>query len=65
MGTMAELNFAIPNSKEEQQFIVNHIETECNRINKQVARTKKLIDLLKEFREALISEVVTGKTKVI
>lgn len=50
---------------EEQLAIANHIETECSRINTQVERTKKLIDLLKEYREALISEVVTGQIKVI
>lgn len=49
---------------EEQQTIVHHIETECKRIDTQVERTKKLIELLKEYREALISEVVTGKIKV-
>lgn len=50
---------------EEQQSIVNYIETESNRIDTQKARTKKLIDLLIEYRTALISEVVTGKVKVI
>jgi type I restriction enzyme, S subunit len=49
----------------EQQSIVHHIETECKRIDTQVARTQKLIELLKEYREALISEVVTGKVKVV
>lgn len=59
-------NFILPFlSIEEQQSIVRHIETECERIDTQVARTKKLIELLKEYREALVSEVVTGKIKVI
>jgi len=49
---------------QEQQSIVNHIETECSRIDTQVERTKKLIELLTEYRTALISEVVTGKVKV-
>ena len=51
--------------KTEQQSIVHHIETECSRIDTQVERTKKLIELLKEYRQALISEVVTGKIKVV
>jgi type I restriction enzyme S subunit len=50
---------------EEQKSIVHHIETECKRIDTQIEHTKKLIELLKEYREALISEVVTGKIKVI
>ena len=51
-------------STEEQQAIVHHIETELSRIDLQVSRTQKLIDLLTEYRTALISEVVTGKVKV-
>jgi len=48
----------------EQQTIVRHIETELTRIDLQVLRIKNLIDLLTEYRIALISEVVTGKIKV-
>ncbi len=50
---------------EEQQSIVYHIETECARIDAKKDKTKKLIDLLTEYRTALISEVVTGKINVI
>ena len=48
----------------EQTAIVQHIETEIARINAKIEKTKKLIDLLTEYRTALISEVVTGKIKV-
>ena len=48
----------------EQQSIVHHIESECFFINSKIEKTKKLIDLLSEYRTALISEVVTGKIKV-
>ncbi len=65
MGPMSELSFAIPNSLREQQSIVRHIETECASIDSKKAKTLKLIDLLTEYRTALISEVVTGKIKVI
>jgi type I restriction enzyme S subunit len=59
-------NFIVPFFPlEEQRTIVQHIETECNRIDTQVERTKRLIELLKEYREALISEAVTGQIKVI
>ncbi|MGA1871989.1 MAG: restriction endonuclease subunit S [bacterium] len=54
---------AIP-PPEEQTAIVNHIEKETTRINTKIEKTKKLIELLKEYRTALISEVVTGKIKV-
>jgi len=61
---IADLPIAFPKSK-EQTAIVQYIETEINRINTKVEKTKKLIDLLIEYRTALISEVVTGKIKVI
>jgi type I restriction enzyme, S subunit len=50
---------------EEQRSIVSHIESECARIDAKQSKTQKLIDLLTEYRTALISEVVTGKVKVI
>lgn len=61
---ISEFNVAIP-PYEEQQSIVNFIESETSRIGHKIEDTQKLIDLLKEYREALISEVVTGKVKVV
>jgi type I restriction enzyme S subunit len=55
--------FLLPN-KEEQTAIVQYIEKEIARINAKAEKTKKLIELLKEYKQALISEVVTGKIKV-
>jgi len=49
----------------EQQSIVRHIETECARMDAKIAKTRKLIELLTEYRTALISEVVTGKIKIM
>lgn len=50
---------------EEQEEIMNFLETESALIDAKKAKTEKLIDLLIEYRTALISEVVTGKVKVI
>lgn len=50
---------------EEQRCIVQHIETECTLIDAQISKTQKLIELLTEYRTALINEVVTGKIKVV
>jgi type I restriction enzyme S subunit len=49
----------------EQQQIVEYIESETKRIDNKIARAEKEIELLQEYRTALISEVVTGKIKVI
>ena len=58
------LNIPIPKT-EEQTAIVKFIEIETNRINSKITKTEKLIELLKEYKTALISEVVTGKVKVV
>jgi type I restriction enzyme S subunit len=65
MGPMSELSFAIPNTLEEQKAIINHIEFEYKLLDNKISKTQKLIELLTEYRTALISEVVTGKVKVI
>ncbi len=51
--------------KDEQVSIIDYIESETTRINIKAEKTRKLIELLKEYKTALISEVVTGKVKVI
>lgn len=59
-----EIEIAIPGNK-EQKSIVDFIKSEVTRISTKIEDTRKLIDLFKEYREALISEVVTGKVKVV
>ncbi len=49
----------------EQTEIVQHIERESAKINAKIDKAEKYIKLLTEYRTALISEVVTGKIKVI
>jgi type I restriction enzyme S subunit len=56
-------NIAFP-TKFEQNQIVQHIEAETKRIDCAISKIEKEIELLIEYRIALISEVVTGKIKV-
>ena len=49
---------------EEQVHIANWIEQEVVRWNHLIAKISQAIDLLKEFRTALISAAVTGKIDV-
>lgn len=49
---------------DEQESIVSYIFEENNRIDYLLKLMTKEIDLLKEYRTALISEVVTGKVDV-
>jgi type I restriction enzyme, S subunit len=55
----------IPSTIEEQLGIVDFIEMETKKVTAQKNKTEKLINLLTEYRTALISELVTGKVKVI
>ena len=48
----------------EQNRIVEYIEKELQFIESKIQKTKDIITLQKEYRTALISEVVTGKIKV-
>jgi len=59
-------NFQIPYPAtiHEQVAIVNYLKSATALIDNKKSRTEKLIDLLTEYRTALISEVVTGKIKV-
>lgn len=50
--------------KKEQQHIVKHLDEKTKEIDELVDLEQKKIDLLKEYRQSLISEVVTGKIKV-
>lgn len=49
---------------EEQNQIVGFIKNQTERIQTISAKTKQEIELLKEYKTALISEVVTGKVDV-
>ena len=51
-------------AKVEQLQIVSYLNSETKKIDDLVALEQKKIDLLKEYRQALISETVTGKIKV-
>lgn len=49
---------------DEQLKIINYLETETNKINRTFTKIENEIELLHEYREALISEAVTGKIDV-
>jgi type I restriction enzyme S subunit len=58
-------NFSIPLPSElEQLQIVVYLDSKTKEIDDLVKLEQKKIDLLKQYRQSLISEVVTGKIKV-
>ena len=48
----------------EQQAIVDHIAEQCGLKDAIIARARRQIELLQEYRTRLIADVVTGKLGV-
>lgn len=63
MKVLENIRMVLP-STNEQKEIVEHIKIHMVQIDSQIDKINRLIDLLTEYRTALISEVVTGKIKV-
>lgn len=49
---------------QEQQSIVAHIEEETTKIDTQISKANRHIELLEELKQSIITEAVTGKIKV-
>lgn len=49
---------------DEQREIVAFLDKECGQYDNRIAKANHQIDLLKEYKQSLITEVVTGKRKV-
>lgn len=59
-------NFILPVSKNnvEQTQIVDYLDEQTQKIDSTIEKEAQRIELLKEYRQSLISEVVTGKIDV-
>jgi type I restriction enzyme S subunit len=64
MNMLENLRVAVP-GRREQSLIVATIESSLGKIDGTIDAVNKEINLLQEYRTALISEVVTGKVCVI
>ena len=63
LDSITDVKVSFPKLDEQIQ-IVQYIETETKRIDGTISKIEKEIELLAEYRTALISEVVTGKIDV-
>lgn len=61
MAKMEQLNVAFPTTIEEQKCIVEHIKSETRTLDIAINKSEREIELMKEYREAIIAEAVTGK----
>ena len=57
------LHLPVPPGQEQKQ-IANHIEVATANIDSAIARARRQIELLQEYRTRLIADVVTGKLDV-
>ena len=55
------VSIPFPKSLSEQTQIITHIKTETTTIDTAIAKTLKEIELIKEYKEAMIAEAVMGK----
>ena len=63
MNDILDLLITIP-PLEEQKNIVKLLNLKLDNINLLIIKNTKKIELLKEYRQSLISSVVTGKIEI-
>lgn len=61
---LGRFHVALPPTVEEQQAIVAHIKTESAPLDDAITRTEDEIKLIREYRDRLIADVVTGQVDV-
>ncbi len=62
-GFIGNLSIPYP-SKEEQKSIVSFIESETKNIDIAIDKTQNQIELIKEYRDSLITHAVTGQIEI-
>ena len=58
-----EIPLLLPSEKEQSE-IVSFLDKKLEKIDKSILRELQKIELIKEYKQALISEVVTGKRRI-
>lgn len=59
----SQLVFPLPN-RETQQAIADYLDAECGKIDRTIDLYRQMYDVLKQRRESLIYEAVTGKLAI-
>lgn len=63
LDDISSVRIAFPKSIEEQKKIITHIKTETATIDTAISKAEREIELIREYKEAMISEAVMGKRK--
>lgn len=64
MGEITGVKISYPKSIEEQRKIVLHIKNETATIDTAIAKAEREIELIREYKEAMLSEAVIGRVKI-
>lgn len=64
IGDFSKMFFPMPDTLEEQREIAAYIVEQKNETNTLISKYQKQIDLMQEYRTAIISQAVTGKIDV-
>lgn len=64
IGDFSKMFFPMPNTLEEQREIVEYIVEQKTETDSLVSKYQKQIELMQEYRTAIISQAVTGKIDV-
>ncbi|EOG8475217.1 restriction endonuclease subunit S [Campylobacter upsaliensis] len=59
---LANISFALPPLQEQKQ-IANFLDEKCEKINLAIEKTKRQIELIKEYKNTLINEAVCGRIR--
>lgn len=65
LDDISTVRIAFPKSIKEQQEIITYIKTETQTIDTAITKAEKEIELIKEYKEAMIAEAVMGKVNLI
>ena len=63
MRTLEKLMISFP-SIEEQKVILDYLNKKCKSLDRSISKAQHQVELLQEYKQSLITEVVTGKRKV-
>ncbi len=63
LGIFNDMMVSVPTTLEQEE-ILNYLDKEIGDIDKKIAKVQKHIELLQNYKQSLITEVVTGKRKV-
>ena len=61
---LREIKMPFPPTIEEQEKIIHHIKSETRKIDCTISKAEKEIELIKEYKEAMIAEAVMGKINI-